>query len=310
MTMAPRNHSNSQYYFPPGESIARRVHEERVVGVLYGPRAVILGALEPLTYAATMQSTRSKNYPFRRLARTAKIHEVVLLGTREEADEALESVRRLHDRVAGTLDQPAGVHPAGTPYSALDQELMLWTLAVIADSARAIYEALVQELSEAEREGLWQDYLFFGELFGMSRAAMPASYAEFNAWFGSRFEVPDLQPTPHAVATAPVLASEQPGSLLGRPILHFNNLMIKGTLPDRIRSTFEIRWTTLHQVAFRWSASSTAASVVYFQEGSGGDATTSPWMRSFEQRKDAEARPSSRWAEPAGSAAAGVVAAR
>lgn len=248
--MAAPNHDAVQYYFPPDKSIARRVHEERVVGVLYGPRAVILGALEPLTYTATMQSTRSKNYPFRRLARTAKIHEIVLLGTCEEADEALESVRRLHDRVSGTLGQPAGVHPAGTPYSALDQELMLWTLAVIADSARAIYETFVRELTEAEREGLWQDYILFGELFGMSREAMPASYAEFTAWLGSRFEAPDLQPTSHAVETAPFLAFEQPGYLIGRPILCLNNLMIKGTIPERIRSVFSIRWTPFHRIAF------------------------------------------------------------
>jgi uncharacterized protein (DUF2236 family) len=248
--MSSQTQDASRYYFPPGKSIARQVHEERAVGVLYGPRAVILGALEPLTYTATLQSTRSKSYPFRRLARTAKIHETVLLGTREEADKALGSVRRLHDRVSGTLEQPAGIHPAGTSYSALDQELMLWTLAVIADSARAVYETFVRELSEAEREGLWQDYVLFGELFGMSRDALPASYAEFTAWLGSRLEAPELQPTQHAVETAPILAFEQPGPLIGRPMLHLNNLTIKGTIPPRIRDLFAIRWTALHRIAF------------------------------------------------------------
>lgn len=249
-----RDSGSTSYYFPPGESIARQIHEERVVGAFYGPRAVILGALEPLTYTATLQSTRAANYPFRRLARTAKIHEAVLLGTREEADKALEAVRRLHDRVKGTLDQPAGVHPAGTPYSALDQELMLWTLAVIADSARAVYEAFVRELSDAEREDLWRDYVLFGELFGMSRSAMPASYGEFTAWLGGRLDTPDLQPTSHAVATAPILAFEQPGPLIGRPFLYFNNLMIKGTIPEQIRNVFAIRWTPFHRIAFFFAA--------------------------------------------------------
>src|SRR6476646_6259717 len=248
--MSSQDLDTSSYYFPPGKSVARKVHEERAVGVLYGPRAVILGALEPLTCTATLQSTRSKEYPFRRLARTAKVHETVLLGTREEADKALESVRRLHDRVVGTLDQPAGTHPAGTPYSALDQELMLWTLAVIADSARVIYETVVQQLSSDERERLWQDYIFFGELFGMSRDALPASYVEFTAWLDSHLDAPNLQPTSHAVETAPILAFEQPGSLIGRPILHLNNLIIKGCIPERIREIFAIRWTPFHRIAF------------------------------------------------------------
>ena len=37
------------YYFPPGRSMARRVHGERSVGLLYGQRALLIGALEPLT---------------------------------------------------------------------------------------------------------------------------------------------------------------------------------------------------------------------------------------------------------------------
>jgi uncharacterized protein (DUF2236 family) len=73
-----------------------------------------------------MLSTRSSNRPYQRLARTAKIQETVLLGSGEEADKALAIVHRLHKRVKGTLPETAGVHAAGTSYSAFDPELMLW----------------------------------------------------------------------------------------------------------------------------------------------------------------------------------------
>jgi uncharacterized protein (DUF2236 family) len=129
-------------------TLARRVHGERSVGLLYGQRALLIGALEPLTYTGTMLSTRAGDRPFERLARTAKIQETVLLGTRAEADEALARVRRLHETVKGALPEAAGAHPAGTAYSAFDPELMLWTLAVIADSGRAMYETLVQPLPD------------------------------------------------------------------------------------------------------------------------------------------------------------------
>lgn len=72
----------------------------------------------------------------------------------------------------------AGKFPARTAYAAFDPELMLWTLAVIADSAREMYEVLARPLSNSEREGLWSDYLRFGELFGLSRQAMPGSFRE------------------------------------------------------------------------------------------------------------------------------------
>ena len=84
-------------------------------------------------------------------------------------------VHRLHEQVRGTLPQDAGATPAGSPYSALDPALMLWTVAVIADSAQCFYELLVRRLDDREREALWQEYLRFGELFGMPRDAYPAA---------------------------------------------------------------------------------------------------------------------------------------
>ncbi len=46
---------------------------------------------------------------------------------------------------------------------------MLWTVAVIADSAETFYETLVRRLSADEKDALWRDYIRFGELFGMPR---------------------------------------------------------------------------------------------------------------------------------------------
>jgi uncharacterized protein (DUF2236 family) len=242
---------DSNYYFPPGRSMARRVHGERSVGLLYGQRALLIGALEPLTYTGTMLSTRSADRPFQRLARTAKIQETILLGTREEADRALAVVRRLHERVNGTLPEASGAHPAGTAYSAFDPELMLWTLAVIADSGRAMYEAMVRPLTPGEREELWQDYLRFGELFGLPRSEAPAGYREFSAWWAQRFSSPDLQATAHGLEMAPLVAFEQPVPAAARGNLLAQNHIIKGTLPQRVREIFGIGWSPAHEASFR-----------------------------------------------------------
>jgi uncharacterized protein (DUF2236 family) len=240
-----------EHYFPPGRSMARRVHGDRAVGLLYGQRALLIGALEPLTYTGTMLSTRSGDRPFERLARTAKIQETVFLGTRAEADEALARVRRVHETIAGELPEAAGTHPAGTPYSAFDPELMLWTLAVIADSGREMYETLVRPLDPDERERLWQDYARFGELFGLPRDAVPASHREFKAWFDGRLAAPDLQATEHALEMAPLVAFRQPVPAAARGNLAVQNHLIKGTLPPRVREIFAIRWSRAHESSFR-----------------------------------------------------------
>jgi uncharacterized protein (DUF2236 family) len=243
--------NDETHYFPPGRSLARRVHGERSVGLLYGQRALLIGALEPLTYTGTMQSTTAGEWPFTRLARTARIQETVFLGTREEADRALGAVHRLHARIEGELGEAAGAHPAGARYSAFDPELMLWTLAVIADSGQAMYEAMVRPLSDQEREALWQDYVRFGELFRLPASAVPATYPEFRDWFQGRLDSPDLHATPHALEMAPLVAFEQPVPLPARGNLAAQNLIIKGTLPPRVREIFGIRWNRAHENGFR-----------------------------------------------------------
>jgi uncharacterized protein (DUF2236 family) len=231
--------------------MARRVHGERSVGLLYGQRALLIGALEPLTYTGTMLSSAAGDHPFTRLARTAKIQETVFLGTRAEADRALAAVHRLHERVSGELPAAAGRHPAGSAYSAFDPELMLWTLAVIADSGRAMYETLVRPLAEGEREALWRDYVRFGELFGLPREAVPPTHREFQAWFEARLASPDLQATEHALEMAPLVAFEQPVPRHARANLAVQNLVIKGTLPPRVREIFGIEWSARHEASFR-----------------------------------------------------------
>lgn len=249
--LAARPVSDQQYYFAPGRSMARRVHGERSVGLLYGQRALLIGALEPLTYTGTMLSTSAGDHPFTRLARTAKIQERVFLGTKEEADKALAAVHRLHERVKGELPEAAGAHPAGSAYSAFDPELMLWTLAVIADSGRAMYETMVRPLSAEEREALWQDYVRFGELFGLPREAVPGSYPEFAAWWEEKLASPDLHATDHALEMAPLVAFEQPVPRSARGNIAVQNLVIKGTLPPRVRRIFGIPWSATHETAFR-----------------------------------------------------------
>ncbi len=247
---------SDQHYFPPGRSMARRVHGERSVGLLYGQRALLIGALEPLTYTGTMLSTAAGDHPFTRLARTAKIQETVFLGTKAEADKALAAVHRLHERIKGELPEAAGAHPAGSAYSAFDPELMLWTLAVIADSGRAMYETMVRPLSEAEREALWQDYVHFGELFDLPREAVPPTYPEFRAWWEEKLASPDLQATPHALEMAPLVAFEQPVPWHARGNIAVQNLVIKGTLPARVRRIFGIPWSGAHEAAFQAIAAS------------------------------------------------------
>src|SRR3954467_9124082 len=170
-------------YFPAGESMLRKVHGERAVGLLYGQRALLLQATHPVAFTGLVGSTSGLHAPFERLARTARIMESVYFGDRAEADRVTARVRSMHARVRGTTDRPAGPHPAGSEYAADRPDMLLWVLACLADSALAMHRWFVGALSPSQLERFWDDYLLVGELFGLDRSHAPAGYREFRDWY-------------------------------------------------------------------------------------------------------------------------------
>ena len=246
-------------YFPRGDSMLRMVHGERAVGLLYGQRALMIGALNPLTFIGTIENTAGRLRPFRRLAHTGKVFEQVMFGTRAQADEALDFVHRLHERVAGTLPEDAGAHRAGTAYSAFDPELMLWTLAVIADSGPYFYELFARRLSAEEHERLWQDYVRFGELFGMPRDVAPPTHREFRAWWEAKIAGEEMHLTEEARRIGYATAFEIPLPTAHQPAKRVHDLIMLGSLPPRVRELYGLEWGRSQELAFRAAVASLKA---------------------------------------------------
>ncbi|MGH2952947.1 MAG: oxygenase MpaB family protein [Solirubrobacterales bacterium] len=238
-------------YFPRGRSVLRRIHSHRAVGLLFGQRALMIGALNPLAFTGTLEHTGGRLKPFARLAHTGSVFETIFFGTRAEADKALEWVHGLHERVRGELAEDAGVTPAGSRYSAFDPPLMLWTMAVIADSAPYFYELLVRGLDDEEREALWQDYVLFAELFGMPRDAAPRTHREFREYWDERMASDELHLTEDARHIGYATAFEIPMPAYYAPAKRLHDLIMLGSLPARVRELYGLGWTSAHAIAFR-----------------------------------------------------------
>lgn len=237
-------------YFPRETSILRMVHEEKAVGLMYGQRALCVGAVKPLNYVGTSEHTRNKRTPFRRITHTGGMFEAVFFGTRLHADRVLAAVDVMHERVLGELPEDAGPHyPAGTPYSAFDPELMLWTVAVIADSAEWFYNRLVRPLTHDEREALWQEYIYFAELFKMPRSAAPPTYREFREWYDQQLAGDDLHLTEEARFMGHASAFEIPMPSNRRPAKSLHDLVMLGSLPPRVRELYGLSYTPAQRVA-------------------------------------------------------------
>ncbi len=241
--------ANDGYF--PRDSILRRVHEQRAVGLMYGQRALGIGAISPVNFLGTLIHTRNPERPFHRLARTGKSFETIFFGSREEADAVLASVHRQHEQVQGALPEDAGSFPAGTPYSAFDPELMLWTVAVIADSAQVFYEMLVRPLDPDERESLWQEYIRFGVLFGMPREVAPRTYPDFRRYWDERLASDEAHLTEKARYLGGAIMFEIPVPVSRLPAMKVHNLIMLGSLPPRVREMYGLPWSSGHAAAFR-----------------------------------------------------------
>jgi uncharacterized protein (DUF2236 family) len=237
-------------YFPRATSVLRRVHDERLVGLFFGQRALAIGALQPVNYTGTSQSTGGRERPFRRLVRTANDFEAIFFGSRAEADEVLAKVQKLHQRVHGELPQAAGPFPAGTPYSAFDPELMLWTVAVTAESALYFYELFVRPLSARERDAFWQDYVRFGELFGMPRAVAPPTYVAFSEWWDEKLASDEIYLTDEARRTGAFVALEIPMPGVNHPAKRLHDLVMLGSLPPQVRELYGLSRSAAQARAF------------------------------------------------------------
>jgi uncharacterized protein (DUF2236 family) len=112
-------------WFEPGSPITR-VHADAAMFV-GGLRAVLLQTLHPVAMRAISEHSGYRGDVWGRLNRTSTFLAVTTFGVADDAQHAVDAVRRIHSRVTGTTDD-------GTPYAASDPHLLGWVHAAEADS--------------------------------------------------------------------------------------------------------------------------------------------------------------------------------
>jgi uncharacterized protein (DUF2236 family) len=240
------------------DSMVVRALRQRAVALTYGQRALVMGALHPRLFVGTAQHTEHRETPYTRLGLTARLFEAVFLGSKAEADRALQFAAKRHARVRGTMEADGGdAHPIGASYSAADPGLMWWTAAFTLDSVEYMYDALVRRLRDHEREELFAGFVQWAELFGMPAEAAPVSYADFrhtfDVWLGS--DEPFLVDEAYIVGRhiAGTSGYHLPLGWVSSPVLR---LLIQGSLPPRVRAAYDMPWG-LHD-EWAWRTLSTA----------------------------------------------------
>jgi uncharacterized protein (DUF2236 family) len=215
----------------------RRLHRERTLA-LSGPRALLMQAAHPLAVAGLLAHSGALDDPYVRLARTARLMNVITFGARRDADRLTRRVRSMHRSVSGKLPETVGRYRAGTPYRADDPELLMWILYTLVDSTEVVYRTYVGRLGANDREALWKDYRLVGRLFGLRPADMPSSAEDLRAYGRQMLTGDALQVGDWARRRAREIVLEPPVRDLARPLLETVNFITIALLPDRIREQY------------------------------------------------------------------------
>ncbi|WP_457312969.1 oxygenase MpaB family protein [Sphingomonas sp. UYAg733] len=117
--------------FGPG-SVAWDVHGDFATMMVGGVAALLLQMLHPGALAGVWDHSDFRRDMRGRLRRTARFVGGTTYASTEQAEAMIDRVRRIHDRVAGTL-------PDGTPYSATDPVLLTWVHVAESASFLAAY---------------------------------------------------------------------------------------------------------------------------------------------------------------------------
>ena len=136
------------------QQVAFRVNGERLV-ILGWSRAILLQLAHPLIAAGVFDHSGFRASPMAaigRLYHTTRAMLAITFGDEPRRSAAIDGIRRIHTRVHGTLPDPVGPFPVGTPYSAEDPALLLWVHATLIESIVITYQHLVGPLSADERD--------------------------------------------------------------------------------------------------------------------------------------------------------------
>lgn len=229
---------------PRRGGIAWEIAGERL-GLLAWPRAVLLQLAHPLVAAgvgAHSEFRDSPLAPYSRLHATVSAMRAIAFGTDQQAQAALDGIRRIHDRVHGSLGAAVGAHPGGTPYSAHDPALLLWVHATLIDSAARLHEEVVRPLTPAERDEYCRDSAPLSAALGAVPKDLPRDWEYLQRYIH------------HEIASGRVAVGDQ-ARTLGREVLRpplgwmmwpmqrTSELITIGSLPDAIRDQYGFDWS-------------------------------------------------------------------
>lgn len=150
-----------------------------------GARAAIMQVAEPKVAAGVAQYSSYRTDPLGRLERTMDAMLTIGFGSPARRDEVLAELREVHGRVRGRTG-------GGSPYSALDPQLMYWVLATLVDTVMVVERRYLGRMRHVDRERYVDESRALADAFGIPERFVPEDLSAFRDYMAER--VAAIQP--------------------------------------------------------------------------------------------------------------------
>jgi uncharacterized protein (DUF2236 family) len=227
----------------PG-SIAWRVNGERVAVLGWG-RAILLQLAHPLVAQGVADHSSFRGGPLAAIARfhaTLRAMLALTFGSTQQAGDMIRHIRGVHDRVHGTLPQPAGHWPGGAGYSAHDPSLLAWVNLTLVDSVPLVFDRFVAPLDETDVGRYAEQSRWSAELIGVHPDDVPRSAVDLRRRMTEVLESGTLSVTPRARALGRAVVGPPLGWMSG-PVGQLHALAAIAWLPPALRDAYGFGWT-------------------------------------------------------------------
>lgn len=197
-----------------------------------GIRALLLQTLHPAAMRAVSEHSGFRGDMWGRLHRTSTFLAVTTFGTAADAERAVSAVRRIHERVTGTM-------PDGTPYAASDPHLLKWIHIAEIDSFLRAHTVYGREpLDQAERDEYVAQTAEVARRLGVEDP--PTTEAELAAALAAYR--PELRGTPEAREAVSFLLLRPPLPLFARAPYGVIAAAGVGLMPAWTRLPLRLPW--------------------------------------------------------------------
>ena len=223
------------------DSVAWRVHVDVTSMMVGGIAALMLQMLHPKVLAGVWDHSGFRDDMNARLRGTARFIAQTTFETRSAAEAQMDRVRRIHDKVAGTL-------PDGTPYTANDPRLLAW---VHVAEATSFLDGWIRYgepgMSVADQDRYFAEMAVMAVMLGAD--PVPRSRAEAEAIIADF--LPELNADDRSREVLHLLRHQPPPSLTLIPFQALTMNAAIELLPDWARRMHGLATPTLTKPAIR-----------------------------------------------------------